>query len=70
MSGGGDGRGPLQGRRRGARVLVPRFWGAGGRTRDFAVCWRRREAQVCSAHQRGQSVSGSGKELATQKMGT
>ena len=27
MSGGG---GPLQGRRRGARVLVPRFWGAGG----------------------------------------
>lgn len=31
---------------------------------------RRREAQVCSAHQRGQSVSGSGKELATQKIGT
>uniref|UniRef100_A0AC11DMS9 Uncharacterized protein n=1 Tax=Ovis aries TaxID=9940 RepID=A0AC11DMS9_SHEEP len=52
-------QGPLQGRRRGARVLVPRLCGREGRTRDFAVCWRRREAQVCSAHQRGQSVSGS-----------
>ena len=48
----------------------PGFVGREGRTQDFAVCWRRREAQVCSAHQRGQSVSGSGKELATQKMGT
>ena len=33
MSGGG---GPLQGRRGGgARVLVPRFWGAGGAVKDF-----------------------------------
>ena len=32
--------------------------GREGRTQDFAICWKRREAQVCPAHQRGQSVSG------------
>ena len=67
MSGGG---GPLQDRQGEPASWSPGFGAREGRTRDFAVCWRRREAQVCSAHQRGQSVSGSGKELATQKMGT
>ena len=36
----------------------PGFGGGRGGPGDFAVCWKRREAQVCPAHQRGQSVSG------------
>ena len=51
------GRDPLQGRRRGARVLVPRFCGREGRTRDFAVCWRRREAHRFALHTREGSRS-------------
>ena len=48
----------------------PGFGGREGGPGTSQFAGRRREAQVCSAHQRGQSVSGSGKELATQKIGT
>ena len=44
VSGGGDGVDPLQDRRRGARVLVPSFWGREGRTRG--LCRLMGEAEV------------------------
>ena len=44
VSGGGDGGDPLQDRRRGARVLVPSFWGREGR--NPGLCRLMGEAEV------------------------